>query len=48
MTKIDISSIPQIKTSVGIHGALQQREVAGPFCAGIVLAGVVILAGQMD
>ncbi|WP_158702972.1 hypothetical protein [Allosphingosinicella vermicomposti] len=46
MTKIDIASVPEIKTSVGIQGSAKQREVAGPFCAGIIAAAGVYLVGQ--
>jgi hypothetical protein len=36
--KIDIAAIPELGTSVGIHGAIKQQEVAGPLCLGIVIA----------
>jgi hypothetical protein len=41
MKKIDIAAIPELKTSVGIHGSSRQKEVAGPFCLGVVV-GVAI------
>lgn len=47
MTKIDIASIPEIRTSVGIHGSTKQREVAGPLCVGaIIAAGIFIMGPQ--
>jgi hypothetical protein len=46
MTKIDIASIPEIRTAVGIHGSVKQREVAGPFCVGAVIAAGVFALGQ--
>lgn len=39
--KIDISALPDLGTSVGIHGSSKQKEVGGPLCLGIVL-GVVL------
>lgn len=42
MRKIDISKIPELVTSVGIHGSMKQREVGGSACAGIFIA---IVAG---
>jgi hypothetical protein len=38
MKKIDIRKLPQLGTSVGIHGSLKQKEVGGSACAGIFLA----------
>ena len=32
--KIDIASIPELNTSVGMHGSLKQKEVGGPLCLG--------------
>ena len=46
MTKIDINSIPEIRTSVGIHGSVKQREVAGPLCAGAVVAVIMVIANR--
>jgi hypothetical protein len=36
--KIDVSSVPQLRTSVGMHGSLKQKEVGGPVCLGIAIA----------
>lgn len=42
MTKrIDISVIPELSTSVGMHGSEKQKEVGGPLCLGIVIAAVI-------
>ncbi|HWH21976.1 MAG TPA: hypothetical protein VNT25_01615 [Allosphingosinicella sp.] len=41
MKKIDITAIPELKTSVGIHGSTKQKEVGGPVCLGI-LVGVAV------
>jgi hypothetical protein len=40
MKKIDIAKLPELKTSVGIHGSASQQEVGGAFCAGVVVAVV--------
>ncbi len=36
--KIDIATIAELGTSVGMHGAVKQQEVAGPLCLGVVVA----------
>jgi hypothetical protein len=36
--KIDIASIPELNTSVGMHGSLKQKEVGGPLCLGVLVA----------
>ena len=36
--KIDIAAIPELGTSVGMHGSLKQKEVGGPVCLGILIA----------
>lgn len=41
--KIDIASVPELRTSVGMHGSLKQKEVGGPVCLGIVFAIVIAL-----
>jgi hypothetical protein len=43
MKKIDISKLPELNTSVGIHGAVKQQEVAGPLCLGILVAVIMAL-----
>jgi len=39
--KIDIEAIPELGTSVGMHGSLKQKEVGGPLCASVVI-GVIL------
>jgi len=41
--KIDINTIPELNTSVGIHGSVKQQEVAGPLCLGILVAVIMAL-----
>lgn len=41
--KIDIARIPELGTSVGMHGSMKQQEVAGPLCLGILIAVVMAL-----
>ena len=41
MKKIDINAIPELTTSVGIHGSVKQKEVAGPMCLAIVVAVIM-------
>lgn len=41
--KIDIAAIPELGTSVGIHGSVKQQEVAGPMCLAIVVAVIMAL-----
>ena len=41
--KIDIARIPELGTSVGMHGSMKQQEVAGPLCLGILIAIVMAL-----
>ena len=36
--KIDIAAIPELSTSVGMHGSVKQKEVGGPLCLGILVA----------
>lgn len=38
MKKIDITTVPELKSSIGIHGSTKQKETAGPICAGVALA----------
>jgi hypothetical protein len=37
MKKIDIASLPELATSVGIHGSTKQKEVGGAVCIGILI-----------
>ena len=41
MKKVDISKLPELKTSVGIHGSAKHKEVGGPFCIGVVI-GIIM------
>lgn len=41
--KIDIAAIPELNTSVGMHGSVKQKEVGGPLCLGIVFAAIIAL-----
>ena len=41
--KIDIASVPELRTSVGMHGSLKQKEVGGPVCFGVLCAIIVAL-----
>ena len=36
--KIDIAKLPELPTSVGLHGSLKQKEVGGPVCLGVAIA----------
>lgn len=36
--RIDIAAIPELGTSVGMHGSFKQKEVGGPICLAIVIA----------
>ena len=44
MKKINIRSIPELNTRVGIHGSAKQKEVGGPVCLAVVAA--LILYGN--
>ena len=41
MKKIDITAIPELGTSVGMHGSMKQKEVAGPVCLAIAYAALL-------
>ena len=41
--KIDIATIPELGTSVGMHGSVKQKEVGGPICLGLVVAVIIAL-----
>jgi hypothetical protein len=41
--KIDIMTIPELDTSVGMHGSVKQTEVGGPLCLGALLAFIMAL-----
>jgi hypothetical protein len=36
--KIEIANLPELTTSVGMHGSVRQKEVGGPLCFAIVVA----------
>jgi hypothetical protein len=36
--KIDIAAVPELTTSVGMHGSLKQKEVGGWVCLTLVAA----------
>ena len=38
---IDITAIPELGTSVGLHGSVKQKEVHGPLLLGLALALVI-------
>ena len=39
--KIDIAAIPELGTSVGMHGSVKRTEVFGPLCLGILIAAIL-------
>jgi hypothetical protein len=41
--KIDIANVPELTTSVGVHGSVKQKEVGGPACLCIVIVVVNML-----
>ena len=41
--KIEIANIPELMTSVGMHGSVKQKEVGGPICLAIVIATLIAL-----
>ena len=41
--KIDIRAVPELATSVGMHGSIKQKEVGGPICLAIFVAVVIAL-----
>jgi hypothetical protein len=41
MKKIDIAAIPELGTSVGMHGSLKQKEVGGPICLALAIAVII-------
>lgn len=41
MRKIDLAKLPELRTSVGIHGSVRQKEVGGATCAGIFILLVI-------
>lgn len=45
MKKIDIARIPELKTSIGIHGSEKQKEVGGPVCLGALIGLALLIRG---
>lgn len=41
MKKIDIRKLPELNTSVGVHGSIKQKEVGGAACMGAIFAIMV-------
>ena len=41
MKKIDINTLPELTTKVGIHGSAKQREVGGGGCGAVIIAIIV-------
>jgi hypothetical protein len=41
MKKIDINTLPELITKVGIHGSAKQREVGGAGCGAAIIAIIV-------
>ncbi|HYI49736.1 MAG TPA: hypothetical protein VEX35_14860 [Allosphingosinicella sp.] len=41
--KVDILTIPELGTTVGMHGSVKQTEVGGPLCLGALLALAIAL-----
>ena len=41
MKKIDIRKLPELRTSVGIHGSVKQKEVGGAACLGTLIVIVI-------
>jgi hypothetical protein len=37
MRKIDIAILPELATSVGIHGSCKQKEVGGAGCTAAII-----------
>ena len=37
MKKIDIAAIPELGTSVAMHGSIKQKEVGGWICLGVAV-----------
>jgi hypothetical protein len=41
--KIEIGAVPELGTSVGLHGSMKQKEVGGPVCLSIVVGLFIAL-----
>jgi len=46
---IDIASVPELDTSIGMHGSVKQKETGGPFCLGVLIGIALLIKGtDMD
>ena len=43
MKKIDISRVPELRTSVGVQGSMKQKEVGGPLCVGALVGLALVI-----
>lgn len=43
---IDIANIPELRTSVGMHGSVKQKETGGPLCLGVILGLALLIKGS--
>ena len=41
--KIEITNLPELTTSVGMHGSVKQKEVGGPLCFAILVAALMAI-----
>src|SRR3954466_4447845 len=41
--KIEKANLPELTTSVGMHGSVKQKEVGGPLCFALVVAFIMAL-----
>ena len=41
--KIEIRNIPELTTSVGMHGSAKQKETMGAICGAVVIAVIMAL-----
>jgi hypothetical protein len=41
--KIEIAKLPELTTSVGMHGSMKQKEVGGPICFAILVAAIMAI-----
>jgi hypothetical protein len=41
--RIDITAVPELRTSVGMHGSLKQKEVGSWICATLAVALIYAL-----
>lgn len=42
MRKLDIAVLPELATSVGMHGSSKKKEVGGPLCAGAAIGLILV------